>query len=88
MTTWSFQLSEHSRFVRLSAGPFGSRCFRWFSPFVTFTKLPAQPRLLDLSSSSTSRVIRLLRQGHQSGSEQASPLTCFALLHFRSDPTQ
>ena len=59
-----------------------------FFLFVPFTKLPAEPRLLDLFSSATSRVIRPFRPwGYQSGSERVSPLTCFASSYFRSDPT-
>ena len=72
----SFQLSEHTRrdpatddrhrqaqtLARWSTRTCG-RCFRWFSPFFTFTKLPTEPRLLDLFSSATSWVIRLFRRG-------------------------
>ena len=59
-----------------------------FFLFVPFTKLPAEPRLFDLFSSATSRVIRRFQPwGYQSGSERVSPLTCFPSSYFRSDPT-
>ena len=47
--------------------------FLWFPPLSPL--LPAEPRLLDIFASATSRVIRLFRHwGYQSGSERVSQL--------------
>ena len=67
------QTTDTDRLGRWSAGRSCSGSFSGFFSFVTLTKLPAEPRLLDHFSSATSRVVRLFRHwGYQSGSERVS----------------